>query len=47
MNSDTPQFESPEQMADATAAGLVQMAAHNAFQLFRDKEFRRLVSFDI
>lgn len=47
MNSDTPQFESPEQMAEATAAGLVQVAAHNAFQLFRDKEFRRLVSFDI
>ena len=47
MNSDTLKFESPEQMADATAAGLVQVAAHNAFQLFRDKEFRRFVSFDI
>jgi len=47
MNSGTPKFESPEQMADATAAGLVQVAAHNAFQLFRDKEFRRLVSFDV
>jgi len=34
-------------MADATAAGLVQVAAHEAFQLFRHKEFRRLVSFDI
>jgi len=47
MTSDTPQFESPEQMADATAAGLVQVAAHQAFQLFRDKEFRRLANFDI
>ena len=34
-------------MADATAAGLVQVSAHEAFQLFRHKEFRRLVSFDI
>jgi hypothetical protein len=47
MTADTPEFESFDQMADATAAGLVQMAAHQAFQLFRDKEFRRLVSFDI
>jgi len=46
MTSDTPQFESPEQMADATAAGLVQVAAHQAFGLFRDKEFRRLAAFD-
>ena len=34
-------------MADATTAGLVQVSAHEAFQLFRHKEFRRLVSFDI
>jgi len=47
MTSNTPEFESPEQMADATAAGLVRVAAHKAFQLFRDKEFRRFVSFDI
>ncbi len=47
MNSDTLQFESPEQMAEATAGALVQVAAHNAFQLFRDKEFRRRVGFDI
>jgi hypothetical protein len=47
MNSDTPQFESPEQMADATAAGLVQVAAHQAFGLFHEKEFRRLANFDI
>jgi len=47
MNSEPLKFESPEQMAEGTAAGLVQVAAHNAFQLFRDKEFRRFVSFDI
>jgi hypothetical protein len=47
MTSDTPQFESLEEMADATAAGLVQVAAHKAFQLFRDKEFRRLENFDV
>jgi hypothetical protein len=46
MNADTPQFESLGQMADATATALVQVAAHHAFQLFRDKEFRRLASFD-
>ena len=46
MTSDTPQFESFEQMAEATAAGLIQVAAHQAFGLFRDKEFRRLASFD-
>ena len=47
MASDRPQFESLDQMADATAAGLVQAAAHYAFQLFKDKGFRRLVSFDV
>jgi hypothetical protein len=46
MTSDRPQFESFEQMAEATAAGLIQVAAHRAFGLFRDKEFRRLASFD-
>ncbi len=46
MTSGTPQFESFEQMAKATAAGLVQVAAHQAFGIFRDKEFRRLASFD-
>ena len=34
-------------MADTTATGLVQIAAHQAFQLFRDKDFRRLANFDI
>jgi hypothetical protein len=47
MTTDTPDFESLDQMADTTAAGLVQVAAHQAFQLFRDKEFRRLMNFDI
>lgn len=31
----TPEFESFESMADATSSGLVQVAAHNAFQLFQ------------
>ncbi len=47
MTPTTPELETFDQMADATAAGLVQIAAHQAFQLFRHKEFRRLVSFDI
>jgi hypothetical protein len=47
MTTDPREFESLDQMADATAAGLVQTAAHHAFQLFQDKEFRRLVSFDL
>ena len=46
MTTDTPQFESFDHMAATTAAALVQAAAHYAFQLFCDKEFRRLVSFD-
>ena len=46
MTTDTPQFESSDQMAAATAAALVQAAAKYAFQLFRDKGFRRLLSFD-
>jgi hypothetical protein len=39
------QFESLDQMADATAAALVQGAAGSAFHLFRDERFRRLVGF--
>jgi hypothetical protein len=46
MTTDTPQFESFEQMAATTAAALVQAAAHYAFQLYCDKGFRRQVSFD-
>jgi hypothetical protein len=47
MKTDTPEFDSLDQMAETTAAGLVQAAAHQAFQLFRDEEFRRLANFDI
>lgn len=47
MTTEVPDFKSFDQMADATAAGLVQIAAHQAFELFQDKEFRRLVSFDL
>jgi hypothetical protein len=47
MASNGSQFESLDQMADATAAALDQAAASYAFQLFSDKEFRRLLSFDM
>jgi hypothetical protein len=40
-----PQFESLDQMADATAGALVQGAAGSAFHLFRDGQFRRLAGF--
>ncbi len=46
MTSDKLKFESLDQMAGATAAGLAQAAAHSAFELFNDKEFRRLASFN-
>ncbi len=46
MTIDTPQFESSDQMAAAAAAALVQAAAKYAFQLFRDKGFRRLARFE-
>lgn len=42
-----PEFESLDQAAEATAAGLVQVASHQAFELFQDKEFRRLANFQI
>ncbi len=41
-----PQFESLEQIAEATAAGMAQAAANWAFRLFNDKEFRRLAGFE-
>jgi len=41
-----PRFESLDQMADATAARLVQAAAGSAFHLFRDKRFRQLAGFE-
>lgn len=39
-------FESLDQVADATAAGLAQAAAGSAFHLFRDKQFRQSAGFD-
>jgi len=39
-------FESFDQMADATAAALVQAATRSAFQLFRDKQFHLLTGFE-
>lgn len=41
-----PQFESLDELAEATAAGLVQAAAGAAFELFRDNKFRHLANFD-
>ena len=41
-----PEFESLDQAAEATAASLVQVASHQAFQLYQDKEFRRLANFE-
>lgn len=40
-----PQFESLEQIVEATAARLAQAAAGSAFRLFRDKQFRQLARF--
>ena len=41
-----PQFESFDQMAEETAEALVQFASRSAFQLFNDKQFRRLARFE-
>ena len=46
MTKDRPACDSLEQMAEATAAGLAQTAAGAAFQLFREKQFRRLAGFE-
>ncbi len=46
MTTGRPEIESLDQVADTTAAGLVQVVAHQAFQLYRDREFRRLANFD-
>ena len=46
MTTHSPSFETLDQMADATAAGLAQAAAGSAFRLFRDKQFRRLASIE-
>jgi hypothetical protein len=41
MKTRLPEFESLDQMAEATAAGLSKAATISAYELFRDKEFRR------
>jgi hypothetical protein len=46
MKTRLPAFESLDQMADATAAGLSQAAAAAAYELFGDKEFRRMAGFE-
>ena len=46
MTMHLPAFESLDQRADATAAGLVQAGAASAYELFRDKQFRRLAGFE-
>ena len=42
MKTRLPAFESLDQTAEATAAGLSQAAAASAYELFCDKEFRRM-----
>ena len=46
MTTHFPARESLDQMVDTTAAGLAQAAAGSAFQLFRDKTFRRLAGIE-
>ena len=46
MKKRIPAFESLDHMAEATAAGLSQAAAAAAYDLFSDKEFRRLAGFE-
>jgi len=46
MTKNEPEFESLDQMADKTAAGLVRAATSSAFHLFRDKQFRQLAGFE-
>ena len=46
MTTNFPASKSLDQTADTTAAGLVQAAAGSAFQLFRDKQFRRLAGIE-
>jgi hypothetical protein len=41
-----PVFASADQMAEGTAAGLSQAAAASAYELFCDKEFRRMAGFE-
>ena len=46
MKKRLPTFESLNQVAEATAAGLSQAAAASAYNLFCDKEFRRMAAFE-
>ena len=41
-----PQTGSLDQMAEETAAALVQAAGSSAFQLFKDRQFQRLAGFE-
>jgi len=43
---DNTQFESLDEMADATAAAVAQAAASSAFHVFKDKPFRNLAGFN-
>ena len=46
MKTNEPTFESLDQMADVTAAGLARAAVGAAFELCRDKRFRRLAAIE-
>jgi len=46
MKTHLPAFESLDQMAKATGAGLSQAAAASAYELFCDKEFRRMAGLE-
>jgi hypothetical protein len=46
MTENSPEYQSLDQMADATAAALTQAAAESAFRLFHDKRFRRLAGIE-
>ena len=47
METDPSKLETFEQISAATASNLVKAAAHQAFQLFQEKDFRRLANFDV
>jgi hypothetical protein len=46
MKTRLPDLESIDQTAKATAAGLSQSAAAVAYELFRDREFRRMAGLE-
>lgn len=46
MKTRLPEFDSPDQMAQATAANLSQSASAAAYEIFCDKEVRRMVDFE-